>query len=307
MNSRTPNLAPRTLEPSNPPNPYNIPVSAIVILGAGDLGGALARQLALTATPDRIVLVDDAESVAAGKALDIRQAGPVDGYATMVTGTADVSAVVGARAIIVADRHGSESEEWRDDAGLALVKRVAGLNQRAPIVCAGALQTSLVERGVSELGISRRRLFGSLGEALRSAVVGLTALEAGCAPGDVMLGVLGRPPRHLVIPWDAASVAGHALTAVLGPPALSRLEARVTRLWPPGPYTLAAAASRLVSGALLRSPHTRYVLALHDENDGPDPRAAMWPVRLGPAGIAQVLSPTLTPRDRVRLHAQLGT
>lgn len=279
---------------------------SIVILGAGELGGAIARQLAGAAVANRIVLVDDAEPVAAGKALDIRQAGPVDGYTTTITGTSDVSAVVGAHAVVVADRHGTPADEWRDDAGLSLIKRVAGLNGRAPLVCAGALQTGLIERAVFELGVNRRRLFGSAAEAVRSAVVALTALEAGCAPGDIVLATLGRPPRHIIVPWDAASIAGHAATALLEPPTLARLEARLARVWPPGPFTLAAAASRLIGAALRRSPHTRYVLAVEDEHEGRERCAAMWPVRLGPSGIEQQLSPTLTPRDRVRLQALLG-
>ncbi len=55
---------------------------SIVILGAGELGGALARQLAAADVAAQITLIDSAGSVAAGKALDILQAAPVDGYST---------------------------------------------------------------------------------------------------------------------------------------------------------------------------------------------------------------------------------
>lgn len=280
-------------------------VSAIVILGAGELGGAVARQLAAAEIVGRIVLVDEAASVAAGKALDIRQAAPVDGYATMLTGSADVSAVVGARAIVVADRHGAPSEEWGDEAGLALIRRVAGLNARAPIVCAGATQGTLVERSVAELGVAPARIFGSAAEALRSATIGLTALEAGCAPADISLGVLGRPPHHTVVPWAAASIAGHAATDVIEAHALVRLEARLARLWPPGPFTLGAAASRLIVAALTRSPRTVYALAVNAAG-GHQQHAAMWPSKLGVSGIVRIVPPSLTPRDRVRLDAVLS-
>ena len=113
-------------------------MSTIVILGAGDLGGSLARRLAAADLVHRVVIVDEAANVAVGKALDIAQAAPVDRYSTSVTGTADVSAVVGAAALVIADVHGATSTEWQDEVGLALLKRVAGLNQLAPIVCAGA-------------------------------------------------------------------------------------------------------------------------------------------------------------------------
>src|SRR6478752_1237725 len=111
-------------------------MATVVILGAGDIGGALARQLAAIDLVSRIVIVDDLANVAAGKALDVAQSAPVDGYHTAMAGTSDVAAVVGAAIIIVADTAAAPSAEWKDEAGLALVKRAAGLNQRAPIVCA---------------------------------------------------------------------------------------------------------------------------------------------------------------------------
>ena len=79
----------------------------MVILGAGDIGGALARQLAALDLVSRIVIVDDLANVAAGKALDVAQSGPVDGYHTALSGTNDVAAVVGAAAVVVADRAGA--------------------------------------------------------------------------------------------------------------------------------------------------------------------------------------------------------
>jgi len=174
----------------------------VTILGAGDIGGALARQLAATDLVSRIVIVDDQAGVAAGKALDIAQSAPVDGYHTALSGTNDVAAVVGAVVVVIADRAGQA--EWQDEAGLALLKRVAGLNQIAPIVCAGAAQASLIERGVNEAGLSRLRVFGSAPEAFRSAVVAITALEANAAPSDLSLSVLGRAPQQVIVPWDEA-------------------------------------------------------------------------------------------------------
>ncbi|MGE0042253.1 MAG: hypothetical protein AB7H88_17065 [Vicinamibacterales bacterium] len=278
----------------------------IVILGAGDLGGATARQLAVTDAARRIVLVDEAGAVAAGKALDIRQATPVEASAAAIVGTSDESAVVGASMIVVADRHAPAPEEWQDDAGLALLRRVVALNQAAPILCAGARQASLIERAVTELGLPRRRIFGSAPEALRSAITAVTALEAGCAPRDVMLMVLGRPPGLTVVPWDDASIAGRSATSALSPPALSRLEQRLPRLWPPGPLTLASAATRVVRAASTRAPQvvSAFVALLQDE--GHAGRVAALPVQVDPGGVARLVAPSVSARDRVRLEVALG-
>ena len=54
---------------------YRIIDVTVVILGAGDIGGALARQLAALDLVSRIVIVDDLANVASGKALDVARSG----------------------------------------------------------------------------------------------------------------------------------------------------------------------------------------------------------------------------------------
>jgi malate dehydrogenase len=280
-------------------------VSTAVILGAGDIGGATARQLAAIDLVSRIVIVDDLANVAAGKALDVAQSAPVDRYHTTMVGTADVAAVVGAVIIVIADVAGPPGSEWKDEAGLALLKRIGGLNQRAPIVCAGTSQAGLIERGVNELGISRMRLFGSAPEALRSAVTAIVALEAGAAPSDISLSVLGRPPQQIIVPWDEASISGRTATQVLSAAQLARLDARIARLWPPAAYSLAGAATRIVRTALTRTTRVHAALVAVTRDEGVPGRSAMMPVGLDPSGIATLIAPSLSARDRVRFDTTM--
>jgi malate dehydrogenase len=282
-------------------------VSTAVILGAGDIGGALARQLAALDVASRIVIVDDLANVAAGKALDVAQSAPVDGYHTAMTATADVAAVVGAAVVIVADGAANPVVELKDEAGLALIRRIAGLNQRAPIVCAGAAQSSVIERGVNESGIARTRLFGSAPEALRSAVTAIVALEANAAPADISLSVLGRPPHHIIVPWDETAIAGRSATHVLSAAQLARLDARIARLWPPGPYALASAAARMVQTLLTRTPRVHTALVAVTRDEGVPGRSAMMPVTLQPTGLATLVPPAMSARDRVRFETTMRT
>ena len=277
---------------------------SIVILGAGELGGALARQLASVDITAQITLVDEAGKVAEGKALDIRQAAPVDGYGTHVAGTGDESAVIGADAVVIADR-AADGKEWRDDAAMALLHRASYLNTTAIILCAGAQQMEVVERGVREAGIARHRLFGSAPEALRSAVVSLTALEAACSPVEISLTVVGRPPSHTIVPWDDAAIGGRRATDVLSPPAITRLDGRLGRLWPPGPITLASAATRFLRAAANRSRLTLSAFVAVTREEGELGRAGMLPVIVHSTGLATVVTPTLSTRDRVRLETAL--
>jgi malate dehydrogenase len=280
-------------------------VSTAVILGAGEIGGALARQLAAVDVVSRIVLVDDLANVAAGKALDVAQSAPVDRYHTVMAGTGDVAAVVGAAIVVIADVASAPGAEWKDEGGLALVRRVAGLNQVAPIICAGAGQAGLVERGVNELGVSRMRLFGSAPEALRSAIAAITALEASASPTDISLSVLGRPPQQIIVPWDQAAIAGRPATEVLTAAQLARLDARIARLWPPGPYALASAATRVIRSALTRSPRVHAASVAVTREEGTPGRSAMMPVTVQPSGLASLVAPALSSRDRVRFETTM--
>ena len=279
---------------------------SIVILGAGELGGATARQLAVAEIARRIVLVDSTGAVAAGKALDIRQASPIDGSSTIVEGSTDESSVVGSELLVVADRaDGSGADaEWQDDAGAALLGRVTYLNPRATVICAGARQLDLVHRAVRERGVSRDRILGTAPEALRAAVVSMTALEANADPREISLAVVGRPPSQIIVPWEDASIGGRRASDVLTPPALTRLDGRLARLWPPAPLTLAAAAASVVRAMVTRR-RTTFNLFVAASGEDARGHAAMLPARVSRHGLDQILAPTLSTRDRVRLESAL--
>ena len=278
---------------------------SIVILGAGELGGSLARQLAAQRVVSRIVMVDEARTVAEGKALDIRQASPVDGYTAEVIGSNDESMVVGADAIVLADRAKEPGGEWQGDLGLAVVKRVAYFNRTAIVVCAGATQIDIVENAVREGALTRSRVIGSAAEGLRSAVIAMTALEAGCAPAEISLTVVGRPPHQIIVPWDEVAIGGRRATAVLSAATIARLDARLSRLWPPGPFTLAGAAARMLAVAARRGRDGLSVFVTTTREEGEGGRVAMMPATVGPSGVIQLLAPTLSTRDRVRLDTVL--
>jgi malate dehydrogenase len=62
--------------------------SKVTVIGAGQTGGAMARELAPKGFAD-IVLLDVIEAIPQGKALDMSQAGPIVGFDSHITGTND--------------------------------------------------------------------------------------------------------------------------------------------------------------------------------------------------------------------------
>ena len=72
----------------------------IALIGAGNIGGTLAHLAAQKELGD-VVLFDIVEGVPQGKALDLPQCGPVEGFDAQVTGTNDYADIAGADVIIV--------------------------------------------------------------------------------------------------------------------------------------------------------------------------------------------------------------
>jgi malate dehydrogenase len=274
----------------------------VAIIGAGELGGAVAHVLARRDLVRSITLIDETGRAASGKALDIGQAAPVEGFATQLSGSTDLSTAAGAAIVILADRMGAG--EWQGDEGLLLLMRLTQTASGAVILCAGASQRELVDRGVRELHIRRERLFGSAPEALAGGARALVALAVSGSPRDVGLSVLGVPPAQTVIPWEDATLAGFALTRLVDEPARRRLGARVAALWPPGPYALASAATMIVEAMAGRSRRMASCFVAPDTSSpgaGTRMRTGALPVRLGSAGIVDVVLPSLSVAERVAL------
>jgi malate dehydrogenase len=278
----------------------------VAIVGAGEIGGAAARALAARDAVGRVLLVDAAGHVAAGKALDIQQSAPVDIFHTRLDGTSDDSSVAGCSLCIVADRFGSVPGEWRGDEGCALISRLVRYLGDAPIVFAGAHQSDLIGQAAGELRVARRRLIGSSATALASAVASIVALEARSSPGEVALTVLGRPPAGFVVPWSEASIGGCALDRVLSQAQRARVEARTARLWPPGPYALGTAAATVAAALLAASRRAYSVLTWLEGEFGVRRTVGALPVRLDGQGIAESWVPALGPREQVQIQTALG-
>jgi malate/lactate dehydrogenase len=268
----------------------------VAILGAGDLGGAVARALATAGLVGRVTLIDDAHQVAAGKALDLRQSGPVDGSDTIVDAAEDVDAGA-ADVLVLADRFGHG--EWNGDAALQLVDRVAA-QSAAPIVFAGVDQHAVMALAVEELRVPLHRLIGSAPTAASAIARTLAADAAGVSPADVLVPVLGLPPGW-VLAWGQATAAGAPLDG-MAPHVAGRIEQALAGAWPAGPYSLASAAAAAVHAALTAS-RRRLSCFVAAPFGGVRPVVFAQQVQLAPGGVATVALPDLTPRQRVTLEA----
>jgi malate dehydrogenase len=274
-------------------------MSFIAILGAGAAGGALAHRLAARGRVRQVRLIDPDGPVAQGKALDILQSSPIEGFSTGISAADTIEAAAGAAVIVIADS--ARGEEHAGEAGLALVRRLASVDTAAPIVFAGASQGPLVALAAAELHVDRRRLIGSAPAALESAVRALVALEIDGTGVEVQLRVVGVPPHAAVVAWEEASVAGQPVASLVPPHRLAAISASLPGLWPPGPFALSSAAARVVEAVAGGSRRQLTCFVALDEPPHRN-RVAAMPVRLGRAGVERVLPPSLTRQERTRME-----
>ncbi|HSF92840.1 MAG TPA: malate dehydrogenase [Paracoccaceae bacterium] len=113
----------------------------IALIGAGQIGGTLAHLAALKELGD-VVLFDIAEGTPQGKALDIAESAPVDGFDADMRGANDYSAIAGADVCIVTAGVARKPGMSRDDLlgiNLKVMKSVGeGIRDNAPdafVIC----------------------------------------------------------------------------------------------------------------------------------------------------------------------------
>jgi malate dehydrogenase len=275
-------------------------MSFVAIVGGGSLGGAVAHKIAARGRVREIRLIDAEERVTAGKALDILQSSPIEGFGTRISGAGSLTAAAGAAAIVIADSASGDGEH-AGEAGLAMLRQIAAIESTAPIVLAGASQRQLIERGVAELSIRSGRLVGSAPFALESALRSLAGLTLDTSGVEIGITVVGVPPRAAVVAWEEASLSGQPLTSQIAAHEIAALNARLPGLWPPGPYALASAASRVAEAIVLGS-RRRFSCFAADRRG----IVSAMPVELSEDGVRRVIESVLTRQERTRLENSLA-
>ena len=267
----------------------------VVILGAGEHGATLARRLAGREIARRIVLVDADSGKARGKALDILQSGPVDGFDTRVEGTGDPNAVEEPDVLVVADA--PELTEGRE-AGNRLVPVVAKMKPRL-IVVSGARPAPLVDAALAA-GFAGDRIAGSAPVAVAAAIRRRLAASLEVEVSAVTLALLGLPPDVIVVPHASAVVGGVPIEQ-LRPNAVRQAVQEVSGRTP-GPVALAAAAVLVLAALTAPRRSVLPVLARGDAAFGLGRATLALPRRLGAWRVGETLEVALEPYERVALE-----
>ena len=193
----------------------------ITIIGAGNVGATAAHWAASRGLGD-ILLLDVVEGVPQGKALDLLQSGPVDGFNNRVTGSNDFADLAGSDVVIITAGLARKPGMSRDDLlakNVAIVKSCAEQVAKHAPDCVLIVVTNPIDAMVytafKVTGFPRERVIGMAG-VLDSARYRTFLAEAlGVAARDVNAMVMGIHGDLMLPLVRLANVAGVPVTDLL--------------------------------------------------------------------------------------------
>ncbi|NYT41152.1 malate dehydrogenase [Sphingomonas sp. R-74633] len=186
----------------------------IALIGAGNIGGTLAHLAALKGLGD-IVLFDVVEGVPQGKALDLSQCGPVEGFDSKITGSNDYADIAGADVIIVTAGIARKPGMSRDDLlgiNLKVMKAVGeGIAANAPdafVICITNPLDAMVWALREFSGLPHTKVVGMAGVLDSARFSHFLAEEFQVSVKDVNSFVLGGHGDTMVPVLEYSTVSG---------------------------------------------------------------------------------------------------
>ncbi|MEM6972133.1 MAG: malate dehydrogenase [Pseudomonadota bacterium] len=186
----------------------------IALIGAGQIGGTLAHLAGLKELGD-VVLFDIAEGIPQGKALDIAESAPVDGFDAALKGSNDYADLAGADVCIVTAGVARKPGMSRDDLlgiNLKVMKSVGeGIAKHAPnafVICITNPLDAMVWALREFSGLPREKVVGMAGVLDSARFRHFLAEEFDVSVKDVSAFVLGGHGDTMVPLTRYSTVAG---------------------------------------------------------------------------------------------------
>ncbi|MBT8418006.1 MAG: malate dehydrogenase [Silicimonas sp.] len=186
----------------------------IALIGAGQIGGTLAHLAALKELGD-VVLFDIADGTPQGKALDIAEAGPSEGFDATLKGTTDYADIAGADVCIVTAGVPRKPGMSRDDLlgiNLKVMKSVGeGIKKNAPkafVICITNPLDAMVWALREYSGLPHEMVCGMAGVLDSARFRHFLSVEFEVSMKDVTAFVLGGHGDTMVPSVRYSTVAG---------------------------------------------------------------------------------------------------
>jgi malate dehydrogenase len=286
------------------------------VVGAGAVGATCAQVLATRDYAD-VVLVDIKEGLPQGKALDINQMGAVLGFEPNVVGSNGYEESAESEVVVITAGVPRTGDMSRDDLVSTNEKIVAQVTEAAVVQSPEAILIVVsnpldamchVAKNVS--GWPKERIFGMAGILDTARFSTFIARETGSSVKDVTAMVLGGHGDQMVPVVSATTVGGVPLWKLASEDAIQAMVDRTakgggelvkllgTSAW----YAPGAAAAQMVDAIMLDEKRVLPCTAYLEGEYGIDGLYMGVPVKLGHAGIEEVVELELSEDEQTMLN-----
>ncbi|MDQ3889794.1 MAG: malate dehydrogenase [Actinomycetota bacterium] len=288
----------------------------VTVVGAGNVGATVAQEVARRDYAD-VVLVDIVAGLPQGKALDVNQAGPVLGYEPTMTGTNGYDETAGSDVVVITSGKPRAPGMSRDDLVTTNQEIVASVTEEAAaqspdavlVVVTNPLDAMChVTKDVS--GFAKERVVGMAGILDTARFRTFVAWETRSSARDVAAMVLGGHGDQMVPVVSATNVGGIPLRRLLGDDEIEAIVERTrkgggeivellgTSAW----YAPGAAVAEMVDAILLDQKRVLPCTAYLEGEYGIDGLYIGVPVKLGGAGVEEIVELDLSGDERAALE-----
>ena len=294
----------------------------ISLIGGGQIGGNLALIASQKELGDVVIFdIPQSEGMVKGKALDIMQLRPHDGYDTNITGTSDYNDIKDSDVIIITAGIPRKPGMDREDLmsiNLGIMKDVAtNVKKYAPesfvIVISNPLD-AMVYAFHKVSGFKKNKVIGMAGALDSGRFRAFIAMETGYSVQDVSCMVLGGHGDSMVPITRLATIGGVPVTDLISPDRLKEIENRtrfaggeLVKLFGNGSafYAPAQCAIEMAESFLKDKKRVIPCAALCEGEFGIDGYFIGVPTVIGSGGIEKIIEFNLTDNEKNALEDTL--
>ena len=293
----------------------------IALIGAGNIGGTLAHLCVLKGLGD-VVLFDVIDGLPQGKALDMLEAGPIEGYDANITGTTSYADIAGADVCIVTAGVARKPGMSRDDLlgiNCKIMSDVSGnIKEYAPdslvIVITNPLD-AMVTLTKRVTGFPKNRVVGQAGVLDSARYRTFIAQELGVSVQNVTAMVLGGHGDDMVPVRSYCQVGGVPVEKLISAARLEEIEQRtrqaggeIVALLKTGSafYSPASAAVQMAAAYLQDRKQILPCAAYLEGEYGIDGVYFGVPVSIGAGGVERVIEVDLSDKEKQEMEVSVG-
>ena len=294
-----------------------MPRPKVTVVGAGNVGATTAHLLALKGYCD-IVLQDIVEGLPQGKALDLLEAGPVEGYDSQVIGTNGWDETVNSDVIVITSGIARRPGMSRDDllntnAGIvkSVTENAAAKSPNAIIIVVTNPMDAMCHVALKASGFPKNRVIGQGGVLDTARFRTFIAQETKVSVKEVEAFVLGGHGDTMVPLTRYTTVCGVPITEILPKDRIDQIVQRtrdggaeIVALLKQGSafYAPGSAVVAMVDSILLDRKRVLPCATLLEGEFGINGVYVGVPVKLGAKGIEQVIPLNLLDEEKAALH-----